>query len=203
MDEERARHLARIAAAAACGRREPLAVWYRAARDAGIPAADLQEATLQVFLFAGYPRTIDAFEELRDALGPDAPPPPAESAVADPAARGRAVFEQVYGPHRDAVLRMLDALHPDFARFTLEHAYGSVLGRPFLPLADREVLAVAMLAALGLGKQLGAHVRGARRAGVSDAVLLATVAAAEEAAGPLPDARAMVTRSTAPGRPDR
>jgi len=165
VESSRRRHLARIAAAAATGRRDLLAGFYRAASQEGVPVADLQEATLQVFLFAGYPRTIDAFEELASALHP--PAPPVESPVPEVEARGRRLFGRIYGRSTEAVLAKLDGLHPDFARFVLRDAYGHVLARPFLPAVERELLAVAMLAATGLDAQLRAHVLGARRVGAS------------------------------------
>jgi alkylhydroperoxidase/carboxymuconolactone decarboxylase family protein YurZ len=159
--------MARIVAAAARGLRDALPERYRAAAEAGIPAADLSEATLQVFLFAGYPRTIGAFEALKEAL-PDAATPPSEPERSDFYARGRATFQKVYGEHTDTVLAKLEGLHPDFARYVIHDAYGQVLGRPFLPLKERELLAVAMLAALDLAPQLRSHVHGAKKAGATE-----------------------------------
>jgi len=186
-----------VAAAAVVGQRGRLGPSYRAALRAGADPAALQEATLQVFLFAGHPRTIDAFEELAAVLGDAAPAPPLEPDPPDVRARGRRVFGEVYGPHADAVFAKLRALHPDFARFTLEGAYGAVLGRPFLALATRELLAIAMLAALGCMPQLRAHVRGALRAGCSAAAVRAALEAAEEAVGLLAEARTIVDRALA------
>ena len=194
---EATRHLCRMAAAAAIGQRGRLAPAYKAALRAGAPPAALQEATLQVFLCAGFPRTIDAFEELAAVLGDASPAPPLEPRPPDSRARGEEVFRKVYGPHAEAVLAKLKALHPDFARFTLENAYGAVLGRPFLPLATRELLAVAMLAALGTMPQLRAHVRGALRAGCDAAAVRGALEAAEEAVGLLAEARAIVDRALA------
>jgi 4-carboxymuconolactone decarboxylase len=194
MEETRVRHLARIAAAAAAGR--AVAAHYREALEAGIPASDLQEATLQVFLFAGYPRGIAAFE----ALAEGAPGAPPTEAPADFGARGEAVFRSVYGPHADEVMAKLRRLHPDFARFVLRDAYGQVLGRPFLGLREREILAVAMLATLDQDAQLWAHVRGALRVGAPAALVRAALAAAEEGAGrELSHARRVVDRALAAG----
>ncbi len=152
--------------------------------------ADLQEATLQVFLFAGYPRTIDAFECLDAETTP-----PSEAADIDLEKRGRELFAQIYGPHKQTVLDKLDAWHPDFARFVIRDAYGQVLGRPFLPVLERELMAVAMLAAMGMRAQLRAHVRGAQRVGATPARIREALAAAEEAVGELIDARALVERA--------
>lgn len=194
MEETRVRHLARITAAAAAGRRKALADLYREAVAAGIPVADLQEATLQVFLFAGYPRALAAFGELAEAV-PLAAPARTEPA-ADFAARGEEVFRAVYGPHAAEVTAKLRTFHGDLARFVLRDAYGQVLGRPFLDLREREVMAVAMLAALDQERELRAHVKGALRVGVPAPLVRAAVAAAEEGGGrELPEARRVVERA--------
>lgn len=156
-----------MAAAAATGRLEALAARVAEAARGGVPAADLYEAALQVFLFAGYPRAINAFEVLRATLGEGGGDPPSETDRCDVARRGDEVFRRVYAEDADRVLKKLRALHPDFARFVLRDAYGQVLGRPFLPLVERELMAVAMLAALDLPAQLRAHERGALRAGAT------------------------------------
>jgi len=163
----RIRRLARIVAAAAVGRTDELPGLYAEALEANISAEDLAEATLQVFLFAGYPRTILAFQALRAVAGADWQPP-LEKNPPDFAKRGLQTFEKVYGKHTEVVLEMLRSLHPDFARYVIHDAYGQVLGRPFLPLVERELLAVAMLAAMDLPEQLKAHVRGARAAGATE-----------------------------------
>jgi len=194
MEGMRTRHLGRITAAAAAGRRQPLADWYRAAIAEGVPAADLQEATLQVFLFAGFPRTIAAFEELELGLDGADPAPPQEG-EGDRTARGREIFGKIYGRHADAVAQRLHELHPDFARFVLRDAYGRVLGRPFLSIQDRELMAVAMLAALGPRRQLRAHVRGCLRVGIEPDEVRRALAAAEEAVGDLTEAREAVERA--------
>ena len=86
------KHLPRIAAAAALGDRERLRCLLQAALDDAVEGAVLQEATLQVFLFAGYPRAIDAFEELRALV--DTPPP--SELPGDYEARGRELFARIY-----------------------------------------------------------------------------------------------------------
>jgi len=184
---KRSRHLCRIVAAAAIGWKEQLSAWYGTALADGVEPDALFEATLQVFLFAGYPRTIDAFAALRGVVGDVRAP--LEPKAKDLPARGRKVFEQVYGDHTKPVLAFLEGLHHDFARFLIRDAYGQVLGRPFLKMVDRELMAVSMLAALELRMQLKAHVRGALRVGAKPKQVRRALEAAEDAAGPLPEAR--------------
>ena len=202
MEGMRTRHLARLSAAAAMGRRKLLKRWYKEALADGVDAGHLQEATLQVFLFAGYPRTIGAFEELAAALGDEPPAPPREDETGDLLERGRETFRKVYGRHAETVLGNLEALHPEFARFVLRDAYGQVLGRPFLSIGDRELMAVAMLAALGTRRQLHAHVRGCLRVGVAPDRVRGALAAAEESVGELTAAREVVERALAAPPPE-
>ena len=157
------RHLVQIAAAAALGKKERLSGLYRAALDDGVDPQALLEAALQVIPFAGFPRTIDALLALREHtdVAPLIEPP------GDHEARGRGLFQRIYEGNAAKVEAMLTGLHPDFARFTLAYAYGDVMTRPFLEPADRELMAIAMLSAMGLKEQLKAHVKGALRCGAS------------------------------------
>ncbi len=182
MDAKRIRLLCGTAAAAALGRRDLLGTLYPDALSAGIPLEDLQETTLQVFLFAGYPRTIVAFESLA-AAAPSYAPPPAEPDRPDLDERGRELFARIYGPHTERVLSHLHDLHPDFQRYVVRDAYGQVLARPFLPVEERELLAVAMLGAMRLPRQLRAHVRGALNVGASKDQIETALEAVEAAAG--------------------
>jgi len=62
----------------------------------------------------------------------------------------------------------LSAIAPDFARWIVESAYSDVLGRPQLPLRDREIATLAALATLGNAPgQLKAHVHGALNVGLT------------------------------------
>jgi alkylhydroperoxidase/carboxymuconolactone decarboxylase family protein YurZ len=187
--------LVRIAAAAAAGRTDALDAGCREAASAGIPPHDLQEALLQVFLFAGYPRAIVAFETLAHVIGTH--PPLLELKPPEVEARGRALFGRIYAGDAERVLGRLQQLHPDFARFVIRDAYGLVLARPFLPLPERELMAVAMLGVLGLPNQLRAHVRGALRAGAAAAQVRVAIDAVE-GLGDLAAAREAAARELPP-----
>ena len=55
----------------------------------------------------------------------------------------------------------------DFQRFITETAWGSVWVRPGLEIKTRQLLTIAMLAALGRHEELALHVRATRNTGVS------------------------------------
>lgn len=57
--------------------------------------------------------------------------------------------------------------HPALAVWIEEFGYGRVLARPGLSFRERELLAVAVLAALRLEPQAESHVRGALRSGAT------------------------------------
>lgn len=144
------------------------------ASKAGAPARKLREAMRMVHLFGGFPRTLTALEELNGALGARAAPPRAADRTRPSA--GRAAFDRVYGRQAGAVRGWLRRLDGDVARWIAEHAYARVLSRPGLAPVERELLAVAALAASRQEKQLVSHVLGASRCGASPEAVRASFA---------------------------
>jgi 4-carboxymuconolactone decarboxylase len=165
----RIRALARIAALAAVGRTAGLPRAFAGAR--GVPARAVRETLLQVYLFAGFPRTVNALE----VLGEGPPDRPERLPPAAARRRGLALFRRVYGPDADRVLGAIGRRHPEFRDWIVADAYGKVLGRPGLSAAERECLAVALLATLDLPRQQVGHVRGALRCGASAADVAAAL----------------------------
>jgi alkylhydroperoxidase/carboxymuconolactone decarboxylase family protein YurZ len=172
------RRLVRLFTACVLGRWDEVRAVRAAARGAE-PDRRWREAVLQVHVFAGFPRLVEAYGvfETCGGLGafdpnePGEPDEPGEigqiGTAVDAAARGAQLFETIYGSGADEVRAMLARHHPDFARWILEHAYGRVLARAGLSADRRELLAVAALAALGQDRQLASHARGAVRCGAS------------------------------------
>lgn len=168
--------LAALAAASVRGDAEGIAGSVRAALSAGAPAAAVREALRMVHLFAGFPRALDALTAAAPEMPPPAPDPPEDRAAF--AARGRALFGRVYGRDAARVEARLAALDPSLLGWVLEDAYGRVLARGVLSAADRERLAVVMLAAQGLRNQLPGHVRGALLCGATADEVEASLSAA-------------------------
>ncbi len=157
--------LLRLFTSAVLGRFDVLAELRRSAPE-GEPDRRWREALLQVHVFAGIPRAVEAYAVLeaqgglgsaqgeKDPAGPD-----------ERRARGAQLFRRIYADDAPAVQRMLERQHPDFALWVIEHAYGRVLMRAGLEPRLRELLAVCALAALGQERQLASHVRGTLRCG--------------------------------------
>lgn len=182
-----------MAAAAALGRLDALSFHVGAALDLGCTPSEVRECLLVVSLFAGFPRTLDALASAGDVLSArGAPAPAAEQGLpADEAERretfrrrGRALFDRVYGSKARSVMSRLMDLDPELPLWVLDDAYGKVLARPGLDPAQRERLAVVLLAALGLRNQLPGHVRGAVNCGATRDDVLASVEAAREFVDP-------------------
>ncbi|MGD0749441.1 MAG: carboxymuconolactone decarboxylase family protein [Acidimicrobiales bacterium] len=57
-------------------------------------------------------------------------------------------------------------LAPDFFDLVQQHAFGDIWTRPGLPVRDRSLITVAVLAALGQTEELRAHLAGARNVGI-------------------------------------
>lgn len=78
--------------------------------------------------------------------------------------RGRALAELHLG---EGVIDRWRAVSPDMEELTSTFAFADLWGRPGLSRRDRSIVAMAITATLRAEPQLGWHVRGALRAGVS------------------------------------
>jgi 4-carboxymuconolactone decarboxylase len=155
----------------------------RAAALPGEPDRSWREAVLQAHVFAGFPRVVEAFVVLDECGGLGEAGPDERLAEGDQPERGRALFERIYGDQAERVRAALERGHPDFAQWIEGHAYGRILARPGLPAADRELLAVCALAALGQERQLASHLRGALRCGAELGDIQAVLAATRDLVG--------------------
>lgn len=97
--------------------------------------------------------------------------------MADRLTRGKARFEEVYGEGKaDGLIAMQTGLAQDLARYGIEFNFGDVYSRPGLTLAQRELLTIAALVAIGgLEPQLRGHTRGALNVGCTPTEILETV----------------------------
>ncbi|MET8627284.1 carboxymuconolactone decarboxylase family protein [Kitasatospora sp. NPDC004669] len=90
--------------------------------------------------------------------------------------RGLALLCEIAGPEGSDILNGLGDIAPDLARLTVEFGYGDVYARPGLTLAQRQLINVAALTALGTAApQLRFHIDGALNIGVEPARIVETV----------------------------
>jgi 4-carboxymuconolactone decarboxylase len=176
--------LVRIAAAVAVA---PIETVRRVMREVVhvVDPAHVDELLLQSYLFVGFPRTLNAMVAWREVSGVAAPErdEAAEVSHADEWPRmGETTCRAVYGPTYDALRRHVARLHPAIDQWMVVDGYGKVLSRPGLALAARECCIVAVCAATAQLPQLGSHLRGARRTGVSFEELAATLDAISDIA---------------------
>ncbi len=134
----------------------------------GADAETLREAILQNYLFAGYPRCINALAELA-AIAPLPPRPPVRRDLGAWRARGDRLCRRVYGRTYEKMIETMRRLHPDLADWILWEGYGKVLSRPLLDARTRELCVIPVLAAGGMVLQLRSHLAGARNCGATAA----------------------------------
>ena len=145
-----------------------------------IPPAWVEELVLQSYLFAGFPRALNAMREWRRVgAAPASRAKKVDGAedgeasgdVARWRADGVATCAAVYGPMYERLRENIRALHPLLDEWMITEGYGKVLSRPGLDLQRRELCIVAACAAAGQERQLHSHLHGARNVGVEPAVI--------------------------------
>lgn len=138
----------------------------------------VEELVLQTYLFAGFPRALNAAREWRRISGRPAPKTDDGAEYDQDAwlARGEATCATVYGPFYDRLRVNIRDLHPALDAWMIVEGYGKVLGRPQLDLARRELCVVAACAVARQDRQLHSHLHGALHAGASATVVTAALA---------------------------
>lgn len=170
--------LVRLSARIAAGTELEMRVACHEAVAAKVPTAWVEEAILQSYLFAGFPRALNATREWRRVSGVAAPEqgelsaPDLERWRAD----GEATCATVYGKFYEKLRHNIVALHPALDEWMIVEGYGKILSRPGLELRLRELCIVAACAASGQDRQLHSHLHGALNAGALEPELHGTLA---------------------------
>jgi 4-carboxymuconolactone decarboxylase len=171
------RSLVRAAAAVAAGSEEEIRAAI--AESVGVvPVGWMEEMILQSYLFAGFPRALNAAREWRRLSGVEAPESDAgeeDERTPEWRARGERTCATVYGPFYERLRANIRDLHPALDAWMIVDGYGKVLGRPGLDLKRRELCVVAACAASRQHRQLHSHLHGARHAGATTAEVEGTL----------------------------
>ncbi len=137
----------------------------------------IEEVILQTYLFAGFPRALNAAREWRRISGRRAPASDESSDLDSDhsMARGVATCATVYGQFYERLRVNIRGLHPALDTWMVIDGYGKVLGRPQLDLARRELCVVAACAIARQDRQLHSHFHGAVNAGAAPATVSHTL----------------------------
>ena len=159
-----------------------------------------EEVLLQSYLFAGFPRALNAMREWRKASGRRAP---AHDAGAEAEARsgewradGEETCALVYGDMYEKLRVNIAELHPALDAWMVVEGYGKVLSRPGLDIVSRELCIVAVCAVAKQDRQLQSHLHGALNVGATHGQIAGALAALDGLVDPdyLSRALAMFTK---------
>lgn len=159
-----------------------------------------EEAILQSYLFAGFPRALNAMREWRKASGRKAPAHDEGAEHEDRVGQWRAEGEEmcalVYGEMYDKLRVNIAELHPALDAWMVVEGYGMVLSRPGLDIVRRELCIVAVCAVAKQDRQLQSHLHGALNVGATQGQIAGAFAALDGLVEPdyLSRALAMFTK---------
>jgi len=170
--DEATRELVRLAAVISSGTEAEIRGAMSRVADGEVPAVWIEELILQTYLFAGFPRGLNAMREWRRASGhaaPDRDEGERLDATLRWAQEGEITCHTVYGEMYERLRVNIRALHPALDSWMIVEGYGKVLSRPGLDLKRRELCVIAACAALEQERQLHSHLHGALNAGATAA----------------------------------
>jgi 4-carboxymuconolactone decarboxylase len=130
----------------------------------------VDEVILQSYLFAGFPRTLNAARMWRAVSGIPAPDADHEASARN-AEKWESLGEKtcaiVYGDSYGMLRNNVRQLHPALDAWMVTDGYGKVLSRAALDLERRELCIVGACAASGQQRQLHSHFHGALNSGAT------------------------------------
>lgn len=139
-----------------------------------LPHPWVEELLLQTYLFAGFPRALNATRDWRRVVAVSAPD--ADARTVDEWRRdGERTCALVYGVMYERLRENIRGLHDRLDDWMITEGYGKVLSRPALDLGRRELCIVAACAAANQDRQLHSHLHGALNVGVAPAVVSAAI----------------------------
>jgi 4-carboxymuconolactone decarboxylase len=169
--DDATRCLVRLAAVIGAGSEQQVRQLLVQSRSLPTPWVD--EVILQSYVFAGFPRTLNAAREWRRISGVAAPSLDIDADVRAPGkatewhARGQETCAAVYGDMYDKLRVNIAKLHPALEHWMINDGYGKVLSRPGLDLVRRELCVIAICALAEQDRQLHSHFHGALNVGAT------------------------------------
>jgi alkylhydroperoxidase/carboxymuconolactone decarboxylase family protein YurZ len=166
-----------IAAFTASGELTRLREALPAALAAGLTINEIREVMVQIYAYAGFPRSLNALQTfaevlnerrskgISDPVGRDSSPLPANLDRGDFGARTRA---KITGQAIDAPPTWYQLFAPVIDTFLKEHLFADIFARDLLDHQSRELVTNAALASMtGTTPQLRGHLQGALNVGLT------------------------------------
>lgn len=181
--DDATRELVRLAAVIASGAEGDIRAAMVRVVDSEVSPVWIEELILQTYLFAGFPRGLNAMREWRRASGRAAPERDEGErldATKAWAREGESTCRTVYGEMYERLRVNIRQLHPALDAWMIVEGYGKVLSRPGLDLKRRELCVVAACAVLEQERQLHSHLHGALNAGATPAEVDDTLAVVKD-----------------------
>ncbi|MGB2579440.1 hypothetical protein AAIR98_001359 [Elusimicrobium simillimum] len=175
-----------IAAFSAAGNMAEVAPALNSALDNGLTVNEIKEVLVQVYAYAGFPRSLNAIgafmdvlkrrqaKSIKDTEGEAGKFLPAGT---DKRAYGAKVQTELVGAE---VKGGAMDFAPAIDMFLKEHLFADIFGRGVLSHQDRELATLAMLSVLeGAQPQLNSHINMSKNIGISDAKIQAAISLAK------------------------
>ena len=122
------------------------------------------EVILQLYLFNGFPATIESLKIFK-AHFPDFKPHNEQYNVNIFEKRGIINCKSVYTANYDKLQANINNLSPDLSNWMIIEGYGKVMGRSGLTIQERELINVSMLCTNYSEQQLYSHIKGSYNTG--------------------------------------
>jgi 4-carboxymuconolactone decarboxylase len=171
--DDRQRAIVPIAAFAASGNISKLGAALEDALSEGLSISEIKEVLVQVYAYAGFPRSLNALSEfmrvtnsrkargIQDRVGAE----PSQTSTPSPVELGTKNQTELVG---SPVTGPLFDFAPAIDQFLKGHLFGDIFMRHNLNWQSREIATISMLSALdGVGSQLQSHFRVSMHNGVS------------------------------------
>lgn len=150
--------------------------------DDGLTVNEIREVIVHAYAYCGFPRSLRALQTfiavlderkaqgIEDTVGRDASPVEEGRGRYD---RGRDILAEISGIPADAPKAAYAEFAPVIERFLKEHLFADLFERDVLTYAERELVTVSVIAALGesVAPMLRSHMGICRRFGMTEAQL--------------------------------
>ncbi|WP_346070018.1 carboxymuconolactone decarboxylase family protein [Sphingobacterium siyangense] len=161
--------------------------------DAGLTINQIKEALMQVYAYAGFPRSLRGLQTfmavlderkakgISDELGADASPIVSDKSKYE---RGKAILEQLSGNKETGPKTGYAAFAPTIEVFLKEHLFADIFERDVLTYQQRELVTVSVLSGIGgVGPMLRSHLNLCLNVGLTPGQLQDFVAVIRKSVG--------------------